>query len=148
MDANILALAKFLASPRREDSPMSNGDLSRRERQIVDAIHRLGGAATAAQVRDALPDPPTTTAVRTLLRILEQKGHVTRRHEGTRFVYSPAEAPGRARRGALRHVLQTFFGGSPEELIATLVDLPEARKLSRKDRERLESLIDDTKEEA
>src|SRR5690349_5190869 len=106
--------------------------LSRRERQIVDALHRLGGGS-AAEIREAIADPPTTTAVRTLLGILERKGHVRRRQDGPRFTYSAAEPPARAQRGALRHVLHTFFGGSPEELLATLVDLPEARKLPRRD---------------
>ena len=121
-------------------------DLSRRERQIVDAIHRLGGGS-AAEIRNDLPDPPSTTAVRTMLRILEQKGHVRRRQEGPRFVYSASESPERAQRGALRHVLRTFFGGSPEDLLATLVDLPEAQKLRKRDLDRLQRLVDAAREE-
>jgi predicted transcriptional regulator len=131
-----------------EETPMPNErqDLSRRERQIVDALHRLGGGS-AVEIRDAIPEPPTTTAVRTLLRILEQKGHVRRRQDGPRYIYSAAEAPARAQRGALRHVLQTFFGGSPEDLLATLVDLPEARKLRKRDLARLNDLVRDSSRE-
>ena len=127
--------------------PDERPDLSRRERQIVDALHRLGGGS-AAEIRDAIPEPPTTTAVRTLLRILEQKGHVRRRQDGPRFIYSAAETPGRAQRGALRHVLRTFFGGSPEDLLATLVDLPEARKLRKRDLDRLQGLVRDSREDS
>jgi BlaI family penicillinase repressor len=91
--------------------------LSRRERQIMDAIYARG-EATAADVLAALPDPPTKTAVRTLLRILEDKGHLTHRTEGLTYVYRPSRPRGRAGKSALNRVLQTFFEGSIEKAVA------------------------------
>src|SRR3954451_5137504 len=90
--------------------------LSRRERQILDIVYARG-EATAAQVVADLPDPPTKTAVRTLMRILEAKGHLTHRREGLAYVYRPSQARAQAGQSALRRVLRTFFGGSlPEGL--------------------------------
>src|SRR5688500_6651127 len=94
-------------------------DLSRRERQILDVLYKTG-RATAAEVRQALPEAPSDSAVRTLLRILEHKGHVRHDEEGTRYVYRPTVARARAKRSALRHVLNTFFDGSTTQAILTL----------------------------
>src|SRR5438132_7646148 len=91
--------------------------LSRRERQIMDIVYRRG-AATAADVLAELDDPPSNTAVRTLLRILEEKGHLKHRQEGLKYVYHPTRPRGHAGRSALRRVLQTFFDGSLEKAVA------------------------------
>lgn len=95
---------------------------SRRERQIMEILYQKS-RATASEVQEALPDAPSYSAVRALLKILENKGHVRHVLEGTRYVYLPTLAPDRARRSALRGVLQTFFGGSTEKAVAALVDM-------------------------
>src|SRR5215203_5675283 len=92
-------------------------DLSRRERQIVDILYARG-RATAADVQAALPDPPSYSAVRAMLRILEEKGHVRHEQDGPRYVYLPTVAPDRAKKTAIRHVLRTFFEGSAEQAMA------------------------------
>jgi BlaI family transcriptional regulator, penicillinase repressor len=96
--------------------------LSRRERQIVDVLYRLGDA-TAQDVLDQLPDPPSYSAVRALLRILEEKGHVRHRRDGQRYVYTPTVPRERARVSALRQLVGTFFGGSAGAAAAALLDL-------------------------
>ena len=114
-------------------------DLSRRERQIVDILY-ANGRGTAAEVQSALPDPPSYSAVRAMLRILEDKGHVRHEQDGPRYVYVPTIARENAKRSALRHVLQTFFDGSAEQAISALLD-DDAAKLSEKELDRLERLI-------
>src|SRR5437879_379920 len=91
--------------------------LSRRERQIMDVVYRRG-EATAADVLAGLDDPPGNTAVRTFLRILEEKGHLKHRQDGLKYVYQPTRPRGHAGRSALRRVLQTFFDGSLEKAVA------------------------------
>ena len=91
--------------------------LSRRERQIMDIVYARG-EASAAEVLAALPDPPSKTAVRTLLRILEEKGHLRHKQEGLKYVYQPSRPRGHAGRSALRRVLDTFFDGSLEKAVA------------------------------
>jgi len=113
--------------------------LSRRERQVLDVVHRLA-RASAADVRDALPDPPSDSAVRTHLRILEEKGHVRHEQDGPRYVYLPVVAREEAGRSALRHALRTFFDGAPEKAVAALLDETSA-DLSADDLDRLDSLI-------
>src|SRR5881394_2633802 len=95
--------------------------LSRRERQIMDVLHARG-QATAAEVQTGLPDPPSYSAVRALLRILEEKGHISHEQDGPRYVYLPTIARDNAQRSALRHILQTFFDGSAEQAISALLD--------------------------
>src|SRR5581483_10646808 len=95
----------------------SEEHLSRRERQIMDVVYARG-EATAADVFGDLPDPPSKTAVRTLLRILAEKGHLTHRQDGLRYVYRPSRPRERAGRSALRRVLDTFFDGSLEKAVA------------------------------
>jgi BlaI family transcriptional regulator, penicillinase repressor len=113
--------------------------LSRRERQIMDIVYRRG-QATAAEVLAELPDPPGKTAVRTLLRILEDKGHLKHRQEGLAYVYLPSRPRAQAGRSALRRVLQTFFDGSLEKAVAAhLIDSGEA--LSPEELQRLADLI-------
>jgi len=114
-------------------------DLSRRERQIMDVIH-AGGELTAAGVRAALTDDLSDSAVRTFLRILEQKGKLQHREETGRYIYRPVESPARARKTALRRVLDTFFGGSLANAAQTLVD-SEGDKFSAEEIDRLEALI-------
>src|SRR6266849_2972154 len=95
--------------------------LSRRERQIMDVLHARG-AATAAEVLAGLPDPPGYSAVRALLRILEEKGHVRHRREGARYVYLSRTSPQSARRSALKRVVSTFFQGSVSQAMAALLE--------------------------
>ena len=114
-------------------------DLSRRERQIMDVIH-AGGELTAAAVRSALADDLSDSAVRTFLRILEQKGKLRHRAAGGRYLYRTVESPARARKTALRRVLDTFFGGSLANAAQTLVD-SEGDKFSAEEIDRLEALI-------
>jgi predicted transcriptional regulator len=120
-------------------------ELTRRERQIMDVIYRLG-RATAQDVLDHIPEPPSYSAVRALLRLLEERGHVRHVTEGQKYVYLPAVGRSDARRSALSHVVRTFFGGSVEQAIATLVDSSRA-KLSPEELERLSDLIEKAKKE-
>jgi BlaI family transcriptional regulator, penicillinase repressor len=115
-------------------------DLSRRERQIVDILYSQG-RATAAEVQAGLPDPPSYSAVRAMLRILEDKGHVRHEQDGPRYVYVPTVTRERAKRTALRHVLQTFFDGSAEQAISALLDQSDTR-MSDRELDRLAKLID------
>jgi BlaI family penicillinase repressor len=118
--------------------------LSRRERQIMDVVYRLG-EATAVQVREGLPDPPSGTAVRTLLRILESKGHLAHRSAGKEHVYRPTKPRGPAGRSALRGVLATFFEGSLERAVAAHLTDPRA-ELSDDEFARLTQLIEQAKQ--
>lgn len=120
-------------------------DLSRRERQIMDSVHRRGGA-TVAEVLADLPDPPSYSAVRTTMGILVDKGWLKRRKDGKRFLYEPTESPTRARRSALERVVRTFFEGEPGRAAAALLDM-NARSLSADDLERLQALIDRARKE-
>lgn len=115
-------------------------ELSRRERQIMDLIYRLG-KATAAEVRTGLADPPSYSAVRALLRVLEEKGHVRHEHDGPRYVYLPTVSRDRAKRSALARVVRTFFDGSIENAVSTLLD-SSAKKLSDQELDRLASIIE------
>src|SRR4051812_16358458 len=118
-----------------------SGGLSNRERQIMDVIFASpGGEATASQVLATLPDPPTRTAVRTFLTILEQKGHLSHRKIGREFVYRPTQPRGRAGRSAMRRVLDVFFEGSLEKAVAAHLAEPGA-KLSPDEAKRLAELI-------
>ena len=114
--------------------------LSRRERQIMDILYR-DGAATANEVLAALPDPPSSSAIRTLLRILEEKGQVQHIQQGLRYVYSPLHARQNAAQQALAHVVQTFFGGNVEKVVAALVSESDAR-FSGEELDRLSALIE------
>jgi len=96
-------------------------DLSRRERQIMDALHHRG-RATATEVQAALLDPPGYSAVRALLRILEEKGHIKHRREGARYIYLPRASRETARRSALKRVVSTFFQGSVTQAVAALLE--------------------------
>jgi predicted transcriptional regulator len=117
--------------------------LSRRERQIMDVIYARG-QATAAEVTSALPDPPSYSAVRALLRILEQKGHLRHQEDGPRYVFLPTVPRERARKSALRNLVRTFFDGSPVQAAAALIDQAE---LSDDDVARLSELIERARKE-
>jgi predicted transcriptional regulator len=120
-------------------------ELSRRERQIMDFLYQKG-RATAAEVQANIPDPPGYSAVRAMLRVLEEKGHARHEQDGPRYVYVPRVARDRAKRSALRHVVRTFFDGSPEQVMAALLD-DRSAKLSDEDLDRLARLIDRARQE-
>ena len=113
--------------------------LSRREREILDVLHRLG-SASAADVRASLDKPPSDSAVRTHLRILEEKGHARHEQDGPRYVYLPVQSREVAGRSALRHLMRTFFEGSPDRAVAALLDEASA-DLSADGLDRLDDLI-------
>jgi BlaI family penicillinase repressor len=118
-------------------------DLSRRERQIMDVVYGRG-EATADEVVGGLDDPPTRTAVRTFLRILEEKGLLKHEKRGRAFVYKPTRTPGQVGKSAFRRVVETFFGGSLEKALAAHLTDPGA-KLSDEEIERLRALIEKAK---
>ena len=113
--------------------------LSRRERQIMDVVYRRG-RATAVEVHEALPDAPTPTAVRTWLRILEEKGHLRHEKDGPRHVYVPTVAWDDVQRSAVRHLLGALFDGSPSAVVATLLDVSDGA-LTEAERAELVELI-------
>jgi BlaI family transcriptional regulator, penicillinase repressor len=119
--------------------------LSRRERQIMEIVYARG-SATAADVLESLPDPPSYSAVRAMMRILEDKGHLTHRADGPRYVYSPVVPRTAARQSALRQLVKTFFDGSATQAVAALLDMSESR-LSSAEADQLASLIDKAKRE-
>lgn len=122
---------------------MSKTVLTRREREIMDILYRRG-RATAHEVLDDLADPPSYSAVRALLRLLEERGHVKHTEDGQRYVYAPAVARGDARKSALSHLVKTFFAGSVEDAVAALVD---RSKLSAEELDRLSDIIDRARKE-
>ena len=123
--------------------PSHPPELSRRERQIMDILYRLGEAG-AAEVVEHLSDRPAYNSVRVTLGILERKGVVGHRREGTRYIYSPIVPPERARESALRHVVRTFFRGSPSKAVLTLLDSPSTR-LSQEELNELAAWIEAAK---
>jgi BlaI family penicillinase repressor len=123
----------------------SDPHLARRERQIMEILYARG-QATAAEVQSALPDAPSYSTVRALLRILEEKGHVKHRREGLRYVHLPTEAKSRASRSALRRVVRTFFGGSAPLAVAALLETADT-ELSSKEIEELQMIINQARKE-
>lgn len=119
--------------------------LSRRERQIMDILYARG-KASAAEVREDLPDAPSDSAVRTLLRLLEEKGHVQHEKEGRKFIFSAVVHVQKASRSALRNLVRTFFSGSVEKAMASLIDA-ESQNLSPEELDRLSVLIERAREE-
>jgi len=113
--------------------------LGKRERQIMDILYSLG-RATVADVLEALPDPPSYSSVRAMLRYLEDKGQVRHDVDGPRYIYAPTAAKAEVRKSALGHVVKTFFDGSISSAVATLI---QAGPLSQEDHERLTKLLDE-----
>ncbi len=119
--------------------------LSRRERQIMNILYRLGSAA-AADVQAQLPGEPSYSTVRAQLRILEEKGYVQHEEDGARYVFRPVVGKENASRSALRSLLDTFFGGSAEQMVATLLD-EESTRLSQEELDRLHRMVSDARKE-
>lgn len=120
---------------------LEEGHVSRRERQVMDILFRLG-KATAEEVMNELPDPPGYSAVRALLATLEGKGLVKHGKDSRRYVYQPTVPEKKAKRSALRQLIATFFDGSPEKLVASLLD-PKDQNLSGDEIARIRKLIDE-----
>jgi BlaI family transcriptional regulator, penicillinase repressor len=118
----------------------SDKSLSRREREIMDIAYELK-EVTAQQVLERLPEPPSYSAVRALLRVLERKSHLVHRQDGPRYIYTPRLPKDKARRNALSHLVRTFFDGSTESVMATLLDISESN-LSEDDYRRLTELVE------
>ena len=119
--------------------------LSRRERQIMDVLYRHG-TATAAEVQANIADAPSYSAVRALLRILEEKGHVKHSYDGPRYVYSPVVSRPVAQKSALRQLVKTFFDGSTSNAVAALLDMS-GKDLSDSELERLAAIVEQAKSE-
>ncbi len=119
--------------------------LSRRERQIMDILYQRG-KASASDVREAMEDAPGYSAVRAMLRVLEEKGHVQHQAEGLKYVYVPVVAREKAKRSAVKHLLDTFFAGSPEQIVAALLDVS-ATRLTREELDRMSEMIEKAKQE-
>jgi predicted transcriptional regulator len=146
-DGQSLSPAAFLAPRPRRNRTMPDPlttQLSRRERQIMDVVYRLG-RATAAEVLAEMPEPPSYSAVRAMLRLLEEKGHVRHEQDGPRYVYLPTVNRDKARRSAMRHLVRTFFDGSTEDAVAAL--LQNDAGISDEELARLAKLIDGAKKE-
>jgi predicted transcriptional regulator len=119
--------------------------LSRRERQVMNVIYERG-KATAAEIHEALPDPPTFSATRAIIRTLEEKGHIRHEEQGLRYIYLPVVPADKAKRSALAHVVSTFFGGSPSHLMATLLESSTAH-VTEAELDHLEQMIQQVKRE-
>ena len=118
--------------------------LSRRERQIMDVLYERG-SATAAEVLERIPDPPSYSAVRATLRVLAEKGHVTHRRDGHHYVFRPVVSRERAQKKATRRLVKTFFGGSPEKAVAALLE--DTERLEPAELDRIAELIARAREE-
>ncbi len=121
------------------------GGLSRRERQIMEILYQRG-KASASEVREAMEDAPSYSAVRAMLRVLEEKGHVRHQEEGLKYVYLPTMAREKAKRSAVKHLLDTFFSDSPEQVVAALLDVS-ATRLTREELDRMAALIEKARRE-
>jgi BlaI family transcriptional regulator, penicillinase repressor len=119
--------------------------LSRRERQIMEVLYQRG-KASAAEVREAMEDAPGYSAVRAMLRVLEEKGHVKHQAEGLKYVYVPVINRDKAKRSALKSLLDTFFADSPEQVVAALLDVS-SKRLTREELDRMAEMIDRAKQE-
>src|SRR3954447_7270173 len=135
----------MLEIQHKEKQVSTPGKLSRRERQIMDILYQQGKAA-ASDVREAMEDAPSYSAVRAMLRVLEEKGHVKHLEEGLKYVYVPVVAREKAKRSAVKHVLDTFFAGSPEQIVAALLDVS-AEKLTTDELDRMADLIEKARRE-
>ncbi|MFN7994998.1 MAG: BlaI/MecI/CopY family transcriptional regulator [Bryobacteraceae bacterium] len=124
---------------------MKPAGLSRRERQIMDILYSRG-KSSASEVREAMPDPPSYSAVRAMLRVLEEKGHVRHLEEGLKYVFVPTVAHEKARKSAVKHLLDTFFKGSPDQVVAALLDVSSTR-LTPEDLDRMAKMIENARKE-
>jgi BlaI family penicillinase repressor len=124
---------------------LSPPKLSRRERQIMDILYQRG-KASAADVLAAMPDAPSYSAVRAMLRVLEEKGHVKHQAEGLKYVYVPTIGREKAKRSAVKHLLDTFFSDSPEQIVAALLDVSSTR-LTPEELDRMAQMIEKAKKE-
>lgn len=119
--------------------------LSRRERQVMEILFQRG-KASASEVREAMEDAPTYSAVRALLRVLEEKRHIQHENEGLKYVYVPVMNRDKAKRSAMKHMVNTFFRDSPEQVVAALLDVS-AKRLTHKELDRMVEMIDRAKKE-
>ena len=119
--------------------------LSRRERQIMDILYRRG-SATAAEIKDDLPEAPSYSAVRAMLRILEEKGHLRHHSDGPRYIFTPVVSRPAAQKSALKQMIRTFFDGSATQAVAALLDMS-ARNLSDDEFDQLSKLVEEAKGE-
>lgn len=124
---------------------MALAGLSRRERQIMEILYQRGQASTA-EVRESMDDAPSYSAVRAMLRVLEEKGHVKHQVERLKYVYVPIVTRDKAKRSAVKHILNTFFRGSPEQVVAALLDVS-SRRLTREELDRMSEMIERAKKE-
>jgi predicted transcriptional regulator len=125
--------------PKQQEAPTGPSALSRRESQVMDILHRRSGA-TVAEIMADLPDPPTYSAVRSVLRILGEKGLIKHREDGPRYIYYPAQSTETAREDVLAHVVRTYFGDSPEQAMTALLRMSDS-DLSDADIKRLRAII-------
>ena len=137
--------ASFLAQQQQEKALPEKDTLSRRERQIMDILYSRG-SATAAEVQQNIHDAPSYSAVRALLRILEEKGHVKHSYDGPRYVYSPIISRPVAQKSALKQLVKTFFDGSTSNAVAALLDMS-SKELSETELERLAEIVEQAKHE-
>lgn len=125
--------------PKKEEASSGPSALSRRESQVMDILHRRSGA-TVAEIMADLPDPPTYSAVRSVLRILSEKALIKHREDGPRYIYYPAQPTETAREDVLAHVVRTYFGDSPEQAMTALLRMSDA-DMSDADVKRLRAII-------
>jgi len=119
--------------------------LSRRERQIMDILYQRG-KSSASEVKEAMPNAPSYSAVRAMLRVLEEKGHIGHQAVGLRYVYVPTVPREKAKRSAMKHLLNTFFNDSPEQIVAALLDVGSTR-LTHEELDRMAAMIEKAKKE-
>src|SRR5215470_11412158 len=124
---------------------MALAGLSRRERQIMEILYRRG-KASASDIREAMKDAPSYSAVRAVLRILEEKGHVKHQAEDLKYVYVPTVNRDKAKRSAVKHLLETFFNDSPKQIVAALLDIS-SQHLTRKELDQMAEMIEKAKRE-
>jgi BlaI family penicillinase repressor len=119
--------------------------LSRRERQIMDILYSRG-KSSASDVREAMPNAPSYSAVRAMLRVLEEKGHIKHEVDGLKYVFAPTVPRDKAKRSAVKHLLDTFFNDSPEQVVAALLDISSTR-MTREELDRMAQMIEKAKKE-
>jgi len=124
---------------------MTLAGFSRRERQIMEILYQRG-SASASDVRDAMPDAPTYSTVRALLRVLEEKGHIEHRNDGLKYVYAPLVKRDKAKRSAVKHLVDTFFQDAPEQMVAALLDVS-AKRLTNEELDRMSEMIEKARKE-